>query len=299
MNKKIKNKNKYTLSFLIILLIIILFFILIPLTNPKKETEGLMILIEFEGMEGLTNFSNELKNRDIPSLLIVSSEFVTQNCEELKKLQLQGVEIGGVFSTYPLWDKNYDEQFEIIKNTKNSIEKCTGEMRVFGSKYFAYDINTIKAAEKLGIEFVLARGTTGAKATIYKPIEYNVKLLSVSNVASKDWGTGSLCDYSYWAREGTPEDFEIELQTAAKNETKISPVSHTYIGGLKKRWNEIYLNFFDTTKINWMNLTEFGKIDQILPFIEIPQNREVQYTTPNPKIPLDEEENIKNVCAIN
>jgi hypothetical protein len=42
------------------------------------------------------------------------------------------------------------------------------------------------------------------------------------------WGTGSLCDYSYWAREGSPEEFGDELFAALEYD-KISPVSHTYI----------------------------------------------------------------------
>jgi hypothetical protein len=170
-------------------------------------------------------------------------------------------------------------------------------MRAFGSKYFAYDENTIKAAEELGIEYVFARGTTGAKATIYKPQEYDVKIFSVSNVSSEKWGTGSLCDYSYWAREGGADDFEEELFNSL-DYSKISPVSHTYLGGLKKSWNDAYINFVDSSDINWVDLDTFGSIDSTMEFSKIPQNREVQYTEPKPSIPIEDEENVLNPCAI-
>jgi cytosine/adenosine deaminase-related metal-dependent hydrolase len=45
-----------------------------------------------------------------------------------------------------------------MTTVKERIESALGtEMRVFGSKYFAYDENTLKAAQELGIEYVLAR----------------------------------------------------------------------------------------------------------------------------------------------
>lgn len=266
--------------------------------TQKTQANGLMLLIEFEGVQGLNNFAYELQERDIPSLLIVTADFVAANCENIKTLQKYGVEVGGVYPQEPFWDVPYETQFEAMKNTRDTIEACTGKpMRVFGTRYFAYDENTLKAAEALGIPYVLARGTTGARATIYKPAEYDVKVFSVSNVSSENWGTGSLCDYSYWAREGSPEEFGEELFAALEHD-KISPVSHTYIGGLKAAWNAEYLNFFDQADVDWMDLDEFGSVDINSPLSEIPDNREVQYTTPKPLVPLDEEPNVNNPCAI-
>ena len=119
----------------------------------------------------------------------------------------------------------------------------------------------------------------------------------LSNVDSQNWGTGSLCDYSYWAREGTPDDFEKELFGALKYD-KISPVSHTYIGGLKKSWNDVYLKFLDEKSISWVDMDTFGKPDVRLPLVDIPVNREVKYDTPHPAVPLDMEEDVKNPCLI-
>ncbi len=266
---------------------------------PLGDTEGLMLLIEFEGMGGLANFVYELHQRGIPAVLIADSGFVTENCDAVSALQQYGLEVGGVYPQETFWDMPYDMQYALMEYTRDTIEACTGKpMRVFGSRYFAYDENTIKAAEALGIPYILARGTTGARATIYQPLEYDVKIFSVSNVTSPEWGSGSLCDYSYWARGGTPLEFGEELFTALEHD-RISPVSHTYLGGMKAAWNVEYLNFFDYGNVNWLDLDAFGgTVDVVCPFADIPDNREVQYQTPHPQIPLEDEPNVDNPCAI-
>jgi glutaredoxin len=267
--------------------------------EEESSTKAFMLLIELEDTQGVVNFVDNLKQRDIPGLLLVGANYVEENCEVVKTLlDYHDIEIAGVDGSKPYWDVDYKEQSDRILEARKKIFECTGEeIRVFGSKYFAYDENTVKAAEDNGIEYVLARGTTGAKSTIYKPDEYNVKIFSVSNVESHNWGTGSLCDYSYWAREGIPSDFEDELFGALKHD-KISPVSHTYIGGIKKSWNDVYLKFFDEADVEWLDLDEFGKVDLYMPFSEITTNREVQYDTPHPAVPLEEEGNLSNPCSV-
>ena len=68
---------------------------------------------------------------------------------------------------------------------------------------------------------------------------------------------------------------------------------------MKAAWNSEYLSFFDNAEVTWVDLDVFGQIDTTKPFAEIPDNREVQYTTPKPLIPLDEESNVDNPCSIN
>lgn len=275
-----------------------------PSTSPEEKEvvpkpKAIMLLIELESTEGLVNFVDNLKQRDIPAVLFVGASYVEQNCEVINTLlNYHDIEIIGGDGSMAYWDVDYETQYNGIKQVKDKIFECTGkDIRAFGSKYFAYDENTLKAAQANGLEYVLARGTTGAKSTIYKPDEYNVKIFSVSNVESHNWGTGSLCDYSYWAREGIPSDFEDELFGALKHD-KISPVSHTYIGGIKKSWNDVYLKFFDEADVEWLNLDAFGEVDLYLSYDEIPTNREVKYDTPHPVIPLEEEEDITNPCSV-
>ena len=128
-------------------------------SDPVSETTGVMLLIEFEGTEGLENFVYEMNEREIPGLLMVSAEFVEDNCDLIKTLHDYSIEVTGVYPEKPLWDVSYEEQYDIMSDTKSRVEACTGvSMRAFSSRYFAYDENTIKAAEALGIPYVRARG---------------------------------------------------------------------------------------------------------------------------------------------
>ena len=310
--KKFKDifSEKFLRIFLIVLLSITLLSLFVYLfyllrqdntvtEDESSNPEGLMLLIEFEDTVGLNNFVYQMNERSIPGLLSVNATFVEENCEFVKGIQEYDIEIAGSAPGEPFWEIPYEKQYEIIKDTKDRIEACTGNaMRVIGSRYFAYDENTLKIADELGIEYVFARGTTGPKSTIYKAEEYDVKIFSVSNIDSPKWGTGSLCDYSYWAREGTPEDFKEELYTAFETYSKVSPVSHTYLGGLKERWNDVYVDMFDNLEIDWVDLDEFGQADIYDSLSDIPDNREVQYTTPKSEIPLDEELDVDNPCAV-
>jgi hypothetical protein len=144
-------------------------------------------------------------------------------------------------------------------------------------------------ADELGIKYVFARGTTGARATIYKPEEYNVKIIAVSNVPSKELGTGSLCDYSLWARGENPDSFKKIAISSLKSNDKIILVSHAYLGGTKLRWWEAYQEVLDKSKVKWLSLDEFAIVDYELPNAKIPVNREVKYEVPKPEVPLEEE----------
>ena len=264
----------------------------------SDSTEGIALMIEFhEDITGLTNYVDMLSARDIPGVLLVSPGYIEDHCENLKKIKKHDIRIGAGINSEALWDVPYEEQLDKMKETKQTFKECFGEeLKIFNSRYFAYDENTIKAAEELDIDYVFARGTTGNRATVYQPEEYDVKIFSVSNITSPEYGTGSLCDYSYWARAGEPEEFENKLFDSLKFD-QISPVSHTYLGGMKEGWNEAYLNFFNEAEVNWQTWQEFTAApDLTLPFSEIPQNREVQYTEPKPKEPLEETENVKNPC---
>jgi len=158
----------------------------------------MMILIEFhEDIGGLSNFVHMAFHRGIPTVLLVGPEFIQNHCEELKVLKKLGMEIGAGVNSKPFWDLPYEEQFDLMKGTKQVYEDCFGEdLKMFNSRYFGYDENTLKAAENLGIKYIFARGTTGERCTVYKPKEYNVKIISVSNISSSKFGTGSLQNLS-------------------------------------------------------------------------------------------------------
>jgi hypothetical protein len=224
---------------------------------------------------------------------------VSDNCETIRTLHDYGMEV--VALTGPqLWGVPYEEQFATIKAAKDTIEACTGRpLRIITSRYMASDENTWRVAEELGIPYVLARGTTGTRATVYQPEGYSVKIISVSNMDSERWAYGSLCDYSIWARGGTPQDFRTELYNAALSHDRICTVSHTRISGLKAVWYSVFMEFFDHAGVEYLGMDDFTTVDVTLPIDEIPQNRNVPYAEqPYPLVPLEDEPNVNNPCAI-
>jgi len=171
---------------------------------------------------------------------------------------------------------------------KEKLDVCSGKStRVFGSKYFAYDESTLQIADKLGIDYVMARGTAGARAVAYKAEEYNARIISVSNVPSKQLGTGSLCDESLWCRGETPEDLRKLLFDF--KEDRIALVAQTHLSGVKRNWRNIYREFLDQHRINWQSIDDFVQEPVVLPNSRIPVNTRADYRTPRPKIPLEDE----------
>lgn len=273
-----------------------------PSTRPYSPPKGLMILIEQKDTVGLANFVNELYRRGIHAYLMVGADFIEKNCEDVKKLLPYNLEIAGSSLEAPFWDKPYEEQKEAIVDLKERIEACTGQpLRVISARYMGTDLTTIEVAQELEIPYLFARGTTDTKATVYQAEEYpDVKVISVSNIPSIKFKYGSLCDYSYYERGGTPDDMLAELK-AALRQSQITPVSHTYIGGLKKPWYQMWMSFFDDEEVEWVTIDELAQNEVVvLPGWQIPQNRTAPYTPEKirPLTAYEEEENIANPCAV-
>jgi len=276
----------------------------------ETKVRGIMILIEYKDTVGLSNFVNEMEKRGIYGLLMVTPEFVQKNCEAIKEIIKHNVEIVASNIGAPFWDIPYEEQKTRILEMKQGIESCTGiPIRIISSTYMASDATTIKVAQELGIPYVTARGTTDTKATVYQVEDYsNVKILSVSNIPKVQYKYGSLCDYSYFERNGTPNDMMEELTRAIEPLTskerarygsyhKITPTTHTNIGGYLKPWMDMWINFWDTTKdeIEWVNLDGFmADADWTLSLWQIPVNKNNPYT-PDRIRPVTSYENVEKV----
>jgi hypothetical protein len=173
---------------------------------------------------------------------------------------------------------------------KEVVERITQRpMRVFGSRYFAYDDNTLRAADSLGVEYVLARGTAGERAVIYAPREYKTKIISVSNVPFKEMGSGSLCDYSLWARGSSDEDFAKAVDAViASRPSDMILVSHAYLGGTKIKWWRTYESALARNEVTWRGFNDWTRAVTVvqLPNAQIPVNREVKYMEPQPAVPF-------------
>jgi len=312
---------KKSIILLIVLLIVniiifsILYFKDSKTEQPLEKIKATMLLIEYKDTIGLGNFVNEMNKRNIPGLLMVTPEFVKANCQEIRQLLKHNIEIVGSNVGAPFWDMPYEEQKAKIINMKEEIEACTGvPLRIISSRYMASDMTTVKIADELGIPYVTARGTTDSKATVYKVEEYNVKILSVSNIPKVQFKYGSLCDYSFFERAGAPNDMMEELMRSIEplsskekarygSEEKITLVSHTNIGGYLKPWMDMWISFWDNTRnrIEWVGLDELmAEEDWIMPEWQVPINKNAPYTPEKirPLIPYEEEEKINNPCAV-
>jgi hypothetical protein len=276
-----------------------------PLFEPARPV-GLMQLIEFEEIQGIRNWEFELDRRGLTALVFVQANILQEYPDDFARLAAKGYEIAGGYAAEAFWDVPYENQVATMSETKTLVEQITGKpMRVFGSRYFAYDENTLRAADELGIEYILARGTSDVEALIYHPEEYDVKIISVSNVPFGDMGRGSLCDYSLWARGATAEDFDAIAQDALdKQPERIMVVSHAYIGGIKEVWWQAYAKLLDSPEVVWAAgfdewVSANSGVNISVPLNLVPVNREVQYFEPTPSQPLEDLEDVQdqNPCG--
>jgi hypothetical protein len=257
--------------------------------SKSKQTEGMLLILDRQNARGLKHWADELTKRNMPACIVIGTATADQY-GLIKEISGRGFEVGGIYNERPFWNQPYNFQYEEIRNVKDKIESRTGKpMRIFGSKYFAYDENTLKAAEALSLEYIFARGAAGAKAVLYKPEEYDVQILSVSNIPANmiEMGTGSLCDESLWSRGESPEGFKGILFSL--KEERIIVVAQTHLSGVKLHWWNAYQDFLDANIVNWNSLDEFTINPLVLPNAQIPINTEVKYLEPNPRIPLEQE----------
>lgn len=271
-----------------------------PCAAGTEETKGLMLLIEFhDEPDGLVNFVFECHQRNIPALVYSSGMYVAEHCDLFKTLGNYGLEVIGVCGPL-MWNMPYEEQYELVTNTRRLIEGCLGKpLRIISTALAATDETTWQIADELDIPYVFIRGTTGTRAGIYKPEEYDVKLINQSNMTSAAWAGGSLCDFSVWNRAGTPEDFRAELWDALEHD-KITPVSHTRISGLKQAWYSVFMEFLDTSGVEFLDIDAFTEtVDVTLPASRIPRNWANPYTAaPGPLVPYEDEPDVDNPCVI-
>ena len=140
---------------LILVIIIAIFSAYFYFNQNTKVANGMIMLIEFEKIEGVLNWEKELDSRGISALVKVQDNVLEEYPDVFKRLVSKGYEIAGGYDSEPFWDMPYEDQYGYMEASQEFIYSITGkEMRVFGSRYFAYDENTLKAADALGIEYI-------------------------------------------------------------------------------------------------------------------------------------------------
>lgn len=301
------NKTFYKNTFLLVLVAIVLCAVAVGRVlwgvnnmSLDKKTNGLIMLIEFERIEGVLQWEKELDSRGLTALINVQANALKKYPDVFKRLANKGYEIAGSYDSAPFWDMPHNEQYKHMKESKEFIEKIIGKkVRIFGSRYFAYDENTLKAADALGIEYILGRGISDIEAAIYAPEEYNVKIISVSNVdVGEPMGRGSLCDYSLWARgAGATEFGKIVAENIAKKPDNMILVSHAYLGGTRLEWWDEYKKALSAEGVSWKKFDEWARAQETISLSnkDIPLNTEVKYATPNPEKPIEDYEPIPGI----
>ncbi len=308
MKKHPNNKISWLIlgSFLIIAVSVIFLISKSSKSNPifASRINTMLMLIEFERIEGIEQWEKELDSRGLTALVKVQDNVLEEYPTVFKRLADKGYEIAGGYDKAPFWDMSYDEQYKYLKESKDLVEKITGKnMRVFGSRYFAYDETTLKAADALGIEYILGRGVNDVEATVYQPKEYKVRVISVTNVdVGEPMGRGSLCDYSLWSRGADAVEFgQILDESIAKKPTNMILVSHAYLGGTRLEWWIEYEKALTSDKVTWNSFDNWLQNQEIvtLPNAEIPMNKEVKYVQPKPDKPMEDYEPIPGIDDTN
>ena len=263
-------------------------------SQPADSTiNGLIYLINTDAeaeMDGLLKWETELKARGLTAMIKASNPVLETYPEVFKRLASEGHEIIG---GYPgiCWDMPYEEQYAAMKSVKDYMEGLTGRpMQVFACSYSSHDENTVKAAQALGVPYVLARGTEDVRAMIYRPEGYHVGIIEVSNVEFAEMGKGSLCDISLYARGATEEDFaRVFEESVAKAPDSMILVSHPHIGGTKVGYWNVYEDALGSSAFTWRTFEDFLASMAVVerPYAQIPENREVEYLEPKPAVPLE------------
>ena len=284
-----KNKKILVLPILAILSILGLFFYL---KYKPPKINGLILLSENTGdISGYYKWEKILDEKNLKAIIKPESFVLEKYPDYFRQLADKGYEIATGYGQAPFWDMPYDQQYQIMKDYKQSAEAIIGKpIRIFSSKYFAYDENTLKAADALGIPYILARGE-GIKSVIYSPHEYKAKLLSVSNLVFQDMGSGSLCDASLYQRGSTADEFvQVLNQTFDENPKDLILVSHVYIGGTRIGWWDAYESALNSPKVNWRDFDIWSQktVNLSMPYAQIPYNTEVKYIEPKPAVPVEE-----------
>ncbi len=268
------------------------------MNNNNKPIQGLFLLVDRRTEKGLIRWLDYLSQNEMPALVLADGATVENQPELIKEIVKRNFDMGVSYNEGAFWPEthddmlawlpewievkdpysksNYEIQKIIMQHINDKLFPLTGKtMSVFSGKYFSYDDNTLKIADEMGIPYILARGTQKERAVFYQPREYKPTIVSVSNVPSKELGTGSLCDESLETRNETPQDFKKVLDSLDVD--RVILVAQTHVSGLIDEWWDVYEDFFKSGRVNWQTLTDFVTEPQDLPNAQIPVNKEVDY----------------------
>ena len=266
--------------------------------KKSKRIQGMFLLIDRKSDKGLVHWIEDLEKRKIQALVLVDGHTIHHKKDLVKRVAEKGLDVASIYNDGAFWPHTHEDmiawlppwmeiekphlltpyqvQYEITSRINEALAPLIGKtMPVFGGKYFSYDENTLKVADEIKIPYILARGTAAERAVFYQPREYRATLISVSNVPSRELGTGSLCDESLRARNETPDAFKRLLFSLDCD--RVILVAQTHISGLMAEWWDVYQAFFESDLVGWQALQDFVVDPEDLPYSEIPVNTRTDY----------------------
>lgn len=236
--------------------------------DHSQQMAGTFFVMDNNNLEGLTSWTSELKDRGMPAVIKISEPLLVNSGDAVKNALGDDFDIIGGFDAENLWDASYDFQLEQMSRIKDEVSACTGKsMRFFCGKFLSYNENTLKAADKLGVEYIFALGTVGARTVVYQTDEYKTKIISVSSILSSAGKRGSLCDHAMLNCGETPEGFKDTLFNI--KEDKIILVGWSYLSGLKSEWRNIYREYFDAGLVQWKPIDALNPHTIHVPFSKV------------------------------
>src|SRR3974390_1657229 len=81
-----------------------------PSLRAQAPTNGLIMLIEFEKIDGIRHWETELDRRGLTALVQAQSNVLKEHPDDFARLAAKGYAISGIDAEKPSWDVVYDEQ---------------------------------------------------------------------------------------------------------------------------------------------------------------------------------------------
>lgn len=152
---------------------------------------GLIYLIKIDPeaeTDGLLKWETELRARGLAAMIKASNPVLENYPAVFRRLAAEGHEIIG---GYPgiCWDMPYEDQYEAMESVKTYMESLTGKpIKVFACAYSSYHEDTLRAAEALGVPYVLARGTEDVRTLVCQPRNTMPGSSKCRTSNSENWG---------------------------------------------------------------------------------------------------------------
>ena len=86
--------------------------------RAQTATNGLIMLIEFEKIEGVRHWERELERRGLTALIQAQYNVLKEYPKDFARLATKGYPIAGLYAEKPFWDVPYDEQYARMREAK-------------------------------------------------------------------------------------------------------------------------------------------------------------------------------------